>query len=208
NPEADAEIQAAEKLFQQGQLAEAEKAFAKAAKKRKETSWGEKAQIYLAEIRYQRGNYVGAHDAFEELFKTYPGTKFMEKAVAREYAIAGAWLAAIAPDAKPEQKGSWKDHFTGRLPFVDVSGHAVSVLEHVRHHDPTGPLADDAVLKLADYHFAQQNYEESGLYYDQLIVDHPKSPYVQRAQRASIDSKMKNYTGPEYAATGLAQARA
>src|SRR5262249_48722455 len=64
-----------------------------------------------------------------------------------------------------------------------------------------------AVLKLADYHYANQNYEESGLYYDQLISDHPKSPFVQRAQLASIDSKMKDYGGPAYDGAGLDQAR-
>ena len=43
----------------------------------------------------------------------------------------------------------WK----GRHPTVDVSGNALAVLEHVRHHDPLGPLADDAVMQIADYHF-------------------------------------------------------
>jgi outer membrane protein assembly factor BamD (BamD/ComL family) len=235
NPEADAEFQAALRLYQQGQLAEAEPAFRAIAKKRKETPWGEKAQYYLAETRYQRGNYVGAHDAYEELFKTYPGTRHLEKAVAREWAIANDWLAAAQAepeakdkdkdkdkekdkadpkakakaDAKPDPAATlpWNARLTGRLPLVDVNGHAESVLEHVRHHDPTGPLADDAVMRIADLYYSRANYREASEYYDQLIQQHPKSPFLQRAQLASIDSKIKDYDGPDYDGAGLEQAR-
>ncbi|MFI5456440.1 MAG: hypothetical protein ACHRXM_13405, partial [Isosphaerales bacterium] len=47
NPQADAEVQAALKLFQVGKFAEAEKQFAKIAKDRKGTTWGETGQYYL-----------------------------------------------------------------------------------------------------------------------------------------------------------------
>jgi outer membrane protein assembly factor BamD (BamD/ComL family) len=207
NPEADAEFRAAETLFQQGQLSEAETAFAKIAKKRKNSPWGEKAQYYLAETQFQRGNYVAAHDSYEKLVTTYPGTKYLEKLVARENEIAQKWLAIYDPKAKPDQRMAWYDRFTGQRPVLDTNGHALAVLEHVRHHDPTGPLADSAVLRIADYHYAQGDYESAALYYDQLITDHPKSQLVQRAQLASIDSKIKGYLGPDYDGSGLEQAR-
>ena len=206
DPEADAEFAAAEKLFQQGKLAEAEAEFARIAKKRKETLWGEKAQYYLAETRYQRGNLVGANDAYVALMTTYPGTSYQEKVVAREYAIAKSWLAGVDPEAKPEQRPKAADRFSGKFPLVDTGGHAIAALEHVRQHDPNGPLADDAVLKIADYHYAHENYEDAAIYYDQLIADHPKSPFLQRAQLASIDAKMKGYLGPDYDGVGLEEA--
>jgi outer membrane assembly lipoprotein YfiO len=206
DPEAEAEFDAAEKLFQQGKLDEAEAELARIAKKRKETPWGEKAQYYLAEARFQRGNYVGAHDAYEALLATYPGTNYLDKAVAREYAIAQAWLAAIDPKAKPEQRPTWPGRFAGRFPLVDTGGTALTALEHVRHHDPSGPLADDAVMRIADYHFANGDYEDAALYYDQLIAEHPKSPMLQRAQLSSIDAKIRGYLGPDYDGAGLEQA--
>jgi outer membrane protein assembly factor BamD (BamD/ComL family) len=95
----------------------------------------------------------------------------------------------------------------GKQPIVDTNGHALSALEHVRHNDPTGPKADDAVMQIADFHFEQGDFESAALYYDQLLTDHPKSPFVQRAQLASIDAKMKGYLGPEYDGAGLEQAR-
>jgi hypothetical protein len=138
---------------------------------------------------------------------TYPGTPFHEKAVAREYEIGTAWLGSADPKSSYAKKFSWTDHFTGKLPLVDTTGHALAALEHVRHHDASGPLADDAVMKIADYHYTNSNFDESSEYYDQLLQDHPKSPFVRRAQLSSIDSKVKAYIGPDYDGSGLDKAR-
>ncbi|MEO6810006.1 MAG: tetratricopeptide repeat protein [Isosphaeraceae bacterium] len=241
NPEAEAELRAADALFQQGKLPEAEAAYAKIAKKHKGNPWGEKSQYYMAETRFQRGNYVGAHDSFELLHADYPGTQYLEKLVAREFDIATDWLDSVQPPTKPDSKDKgkdtnqaeadpkgavvaktvaktdakspdprtedWKERFSGRYPLVDRSSHALAILEHVRHNDPTGPLEDDAVMRIADYHYEHENYDEAAVYYDQLIQNNPKSPFYQRAQLSSINAKMKNYLGPEYDGGGLDEAR-
>lgn len=231
NPEAETALRAADALFQQGKLPEAEAAYAKIAKKHKGDPWGEKAQYYMAETRFQRGNYVGAHDSFELLHADYPGTQYLEKLVAREFEIATDWLDTVEPPAKPvdkdkspsdpkakpdakadarssePRKEEWTERFNGRYPLVDRSSHALAILEHVRHNDPTGPLEDDAVMRIADYHFEHENYDEAAIYYDQLIQNNPKSPFYQRAQLSSINAKMRNYLGPEYDGSGLDEAR-
>ena len=45
------------------------------------------------------------------------------------------------------RQAAWTDHFNGRLPLIDVDGYALKAMEHVRQHDPTGPLADVATLR-------------------------------------------------------------
>jgi outer membrane protein assembly factor BamD (BamD/ComL family) len=207
NPEADAEFQAAERLFQQGKLDEAEKAFQNLAKNRKGTPWGERGQFYLAETQYQSGKYVAARDSFEKLVSDYPGTEYLDKLVSRQYAIAERWLKQYDPNTKPEEKISWTGHFSGQAPLIDTYGHALDTLEKVRHHDPTGPLADDAVLRIADEHMKYGDYDLAALHYDQLITDHPKSPYLQKAQLAAIDARIKGYLGPEYDGSGLEKSR-
>ncbi len=97
NPKADAEQQAAVKLFQQGEFALAEKEFAKIAKDRKGTPWGETAQYYLAETQFQRKKYFFAHDSFELLHKDYPATEYLDKLVSREFAIAHLWIGPGRP---------------------------------------------------------------------------------------------------------------
>jgi len=207
DPKADAEVQAALKLFQQGKFAEAEKEYAKIAKNRKGSPWGETAQYYLAETQYQRGKYVDAHDNFEKLHATYPATDYLDKLVSREYAIAQLWTLQDDPKAPKDKLLPWYGHFDGSMPLIDTQGYALKALEHVRHNDPTGPLADDAALQIAEYYMNHHDYESAALYYDQFITEYNKSPYLQKVQHAAIDARLKAYLGPEYDSSGLEKAR-
>ncbi len=207
NPEAEEELATAMRLYRQGKHAEAEPLLVKLAKKRKGTPWGEKAQFTLAESYYERGKYVAANDAYELLIKDYPGTQHLDTLVAREYEIAKKWFDSEDPKAKPEQKFSVAARWEGKAPLIDTSGYAIKALEHVRLHDPTGPLSDDAVLRMADHYYATKDFDTAALYYDQLVTDHPKSEHLRRAQLASIDSKLRGYMGPEFDGQGLEGAR-
>jgi TolA-binding protein len=209
HPEAAAEEKAALALFEQGKLAEAEKAFARIAKKRKDTPFGEKAQYYVAECQYQRGKLSAAHTSYEKLFADYPGSAYVDKLVKREFTIADIWFKAEDSKSPPEKREKWYDRFTGRLPFFGVNDWAIQAIEHARQHDPKGPLADDAYMRLADHYYDHRNWEMAAFHYDALIndPDQAKSPFIQRAQMQSIDAKMKGYLGPEYDATGLEEAK-
>lgn len=217
-----ADFDAAERLYLQGDLEGAKKGFAAIVRKQRnpvatlftdaakvEPGSGSpltmKALYFLGEIHFQQGNYVAAHDRFEELIKEFPGTNYLEKAVEREHQIGLAWMG-YATSTEQEPTPRWS-RFTGRLPFVDTGGHAVAVLDHVRMNDPEGPLADDAVMAVARYYAERGDHESAAIHYDQLIADHPKSPLMQDALLASVDSKVKGYIGPEYDGTGLEQAR-
>jgi TolA-binding protein len=228
NPEAEAELKAAEKLVKDGDLAGAEAAYAAILKKHQtktfvhETSgirslfakkqvkrdwWAQEAQFQIARVQEMRGNLVKANDSYETLIHDWPGTRHTDEVVEAEYQIAQTWLNAADPDAPPEKQPKFTEHFTGKYPLIDLKGNALAILEHVRQHDPEGPLADKAVLQIADAHYADENYEEAAINYDQLVAHHPKSPLVQHAQIASVDSKIKSYMGPEYDGDGLDQAR-
>jgi outer membrane protein assembly factor BamD (BamD/ComL family) len=53
------------------------------------------------------------------------------------------------------------------------------------------------------------DYESAAMYYDQFIEFYGKrkSPFLQYAQLAGIDARMKSYEGPDYDASGLEKAR-
>jgi outer membrane assembly lipoprotein YfiO len=275
DPETEAEFQVAETLFQQGKFTESKKAFAKLAKRRKGTPLGESAQFYVAECAFQNSDFVTAHNAYEQLVADYPGSRFLDRVVEREYAIARQWLAAsgmtvpnlasetsvsLTPGAfrdkgpqlltpelpggdpasgdktrdegvtkasaeTPNEAGTgseariatdlpiplermpWYSRLSGLLPSIDVRGHGFAALEHVRHHDPTGPLADDATLLLADAYFQSSDYETASIYYDQFLNDFPKSPMFREAQEKAILAKINSYIGPEYDSQSLEKAR-
>ncbi|AMV36710.1 outer membrane protein assembly factor BamD [Planctomyces sp. SH-PL62] len=207
DPDAQKELDDAFARYEAGDLAAAEAAFAKIAKARKESPWGEKAQFYLAETQFKRKKYVAAHESFERLASDYPGTQRMDDLVSREYEIAQIWMAQSDPKAKAEQKLPWYSHFNGQQPLIDTRGMGLKALEHVRHHAPDGPLADDAVMQIAGYHMTNADYESAAIYYDEMITTHPKSPFLHEAHMAAIDARVKGYLGPDYDGEGLEQAR-
>ena len=96
---------------------------------------------------------------------------------------------------------------TAACAIIDVSGYALKALEHVRHNDPTGELADDAAIQIAEYYIRHHDYETAAMYYDQFIVEYAKSPFLQKVQHAAIDARLKGYLGPEYDSAGLEKAR-
>ena len=206
DPLAEAEFAAAKKRYDAGDLARALKLLTPLANRevKKGTPWGEKAQWWKAETEFKMQKYVDAHDSYEILFKQYGGTEYYQQIAEREYQIAQIWLSTDDPKVKPMD---WMSRFDGRQPLVDTSGHALKVLDHVRNHDPLGPLADDAALRTADHYHTKGDYATAAVFYDQLLAEDAKSEYRERAQLSSIDSKMKGYVGPEYDVSGLEQAR-
>ena len=208
DPVSQGELVAARKRFDAGDFVGSEKLLKPLARRevKKGSPWGQDSQFLLAESQFRLGNYVAAEENYEILLKKYPGapTEMKDKVVAREYQIAQAWLSYEDPKAKPM---GVKSHFDGSQPLFDTGGYAVKALEHVRLHDPNGPLADDATLRTADHYHNARDFEAAALYYDQLITEYPKSEFKERAQLSSIDAKMKAYTGPEYDISGLEQAR-
>jgi TolA-binding protein len=198
NPKADAELEAATRLYRQGKHDDAQPLLAKIAKNYKGEPWGERAQFLLAESYYETGHYVWANDAYTVLLKDYEASPYTPKVVNREYDIAQKWFAYNDPKAKDKPKFTFMDRFRGRLPIIDEQGFAIKTLEHIRDQDPDGPLSDDALMKMADYYYSVGNYEDAARYYDQIPTDHAKSEHLHRAYMASIDSKLKMYIGPEY----------
>ncbi len=129
--------------------------------------------------------------------------------VNREYELAHLWLAQTDPKAPADKKLPWYAHFDNRMPLIDSQGLGLKALEHVRQYQPDGPLADDAAIQIADFHMKHRDYESAALYYDQFIAEYGprKSPFLQDAQLAAIDARMKGYLGPEYDGAGLEKAR-
>ncbi len=172
-----------------------------------QATWGEKVLFLLAECQYQQGEFVRANETYQKLATSYPGSPHMDTAVKRVYAIATEWLDSSNADAKPEHPPSWLDHFNGRKPLVDVDGYAIKALDHLRVWDPNGPLADDSVVKVADYYLSKGNWDDAAYHYDQIRTDMPKSPLLKKAQLGSIEARMKAFNGPDYDSAGLEQAR-
>ena len=208
--------------FESGDYELAIKRGKKAAKKFKETSLGEEAQFYIAESYYAQGEFGKAQDGYDQLFQDYPSTRYVEPATRRLFAIAREWLEISDPVAKssirqvsgekvveegPPPKPSSDPtlrvpilpnfHDKSR-PWFDTQGNALKCLKSIWMNDPTGPLADDALMLTATYYQRKQNYVEADRYFEILRDEYPDSPHLEDAFVLGSHVKQMSYQGPYY----------
>ena len=206
--EGEREYAAAERLFQQEKYGEAEAAFKKIAKAYKDTSLEEDALFMTAECQFLTKQYPKAQDSYEVLLEKYTNSRHLDKAAYRLFTIGKQWIDADAQSAK--NSSGWTPplpNFTDdSRPLWDADGRAVEALKSVWEHDPTGPLADDAVMMIAGHHFAEGRYEEAEEFYDTLRTQFPNSPHQAKAHLLAARAKLRAYQGPGYDQTKLEEA--
>jgi len=218
--------------YENGKYDEAIKLSKKVAKKFKETTLGEKAQFYLAESYFELGRYAKAQDAYDQLFEDYPSTRYVEPATRRLFFIGKEWLQIAEPVAKTEimqvsgekvvednsdPPGKPRDptlrvpllpNFHDRSrPVFDTQGNALRSLKSIWMNDPTGPLADDALMLTATYYQRHQNYVEADRYFEILREEYPDSPHLESAFVLGAHVKQMSYQGPYYEGQDLEGAR-
>ncbi|MCA9057066.1 MAG: hypothetical protein KDA85_01145 [Planctomycetaceae bacterium] len=221
-------------LLDDHQYAKAEKQFKALAKKYKETSIGEEAQFRLAETYYLQGHYGKAQDAYDQLFEDYPSTRYVETASRRLFTIARQWLQISEPEVRGEivtvsHESGVSDEglevardasappsvryrvlpnfFDESRPLFDTQGNAIKALKSIWLHDPTGPLADDAIMLTATYHQQHRNYAEADRFYQILREEYAESPYLEKAFLLGSHVKLMSYQGSYYEGRNLTGAR-
>jgi outer membrane protein assembly factor BamD (BamD/ComL family) len=186
---------AARKKYEQ-----AAKEFKAAAKRWPDSPLEEDALFMNAESLFFCDRYTGACDAYGEMMKKYENSRYLERAVARQFAIGRYW----DEKDRAEHHFAVTPNFTDRTrPLFDTQGNAIKAYESVYLNDPTGPLADDAVMATANAHFLSERYDDADHYYDMLRKQYPQSEHQQVAFQLGLRSKMRSYQGPQYEASPL-----
>jgi outer membrane protein assembly factor BamD (BamD/ComL family) len=188
-PAANGEFQSAPKLFSKGKFAEAERQFAWIAQVRKGTTWGERSQYYLAECQYHQKKYVEALESLRRLNFDYPQTDYRDQFVRREYEIAQFWLAEARRENPVGKNPLVAVQVDGRPPIADTEKKALLAFEAVRHDHPTGPLADDAAMQIAECYMRSLDFESAAIYYAQFVNEYRKSPLCPRARLRGIQAR-------------------
>ena len=225
------EVEAGRLAYDRGEYDQSIKLCKKAAKKFKETSLGEEAQFYLAESYYAKGEYGKAQDGYDQLFEDYPSTRYIEPATRRLFAIARNWLEIVDPVAKnqirqvsgekvieensPAKKSNdptvrvpiLPNFHNKSRPWFDTQGNALKCLKSIWMNDPTGPLADDALMLTATYYQRKQNFVEADRYFEILRDEYPNSPHLEDAFVLGAHVKQMSYQGPYYEGRDLAGAQ-
>ncbi len=92
-------------------------------------------------------------------------------------------------------------------PWFDTFGNALACYQAVWLHDPTGPLADAALFRVANAHFRRGEWEDAAENYDMLRKNHPKSKYQKDAHLLELQAKTADLPGPQVLGRALERRR-
>lgn len=227
--EGQAEFDKLRELADAEKYAEAEAGFKALAKKYKDKPIEEDAMFYVADCQFRQKHYPAAQDSIDELLNKYTGSRYIEKSTRHLFAIANFWLNSPKPASEVElaayQKGELKkdspvpqqpeatssrltpNFFDDSRPLFDTPGRALQALKSIWLKDPTGPLADDALMMTATHFLRNRDFREADHYFSTLRESYPKSEHIQLAYVLGSHSKMMTYQGPRYDGRQLEEAR-
>src|SRR5262249_5954967 len=147
--------------------------------------------------------YSYAVDACGELLKKYPNTRHLNDVVLHEFMVARYW------QEKDHAFHRWTlvANLTDRTqPMFDTRGHSINPFDNVRVNDPRGPLADSAVMAVAQEYYLRRRFEDADYYFGLLRTEYPKSKYQLQAHLLGIQCKLQKYQGPAYNGKPLEEA--
>src|SRR5262249_8990766 len=140
----------------------ARKQFAKAADRWPDSAIEEDALYLVAESYFFANRYSYAVDACGELLKKYPNTRHLNDVVLHEFMVARYW------QEKDHAFHRWTlvANLTDRTqPMFDTRGHSINAFDNVRVNDPRGPLADSAVMAVAQEYYLRRRFEDADYYF-------------------------------------------
>jgi outer membrane protein assembly factor BamD (BamD/ComL family) len=178
----------------------AAKEFTAAADRWPDSSLEQDALFMTGESYFFADHYVDANKSFEMLVKKYPNSRHLDVVEARRFLIAKFWLLANDKEPYPFYMFNVTDE---TRPWYDTRGHALRVFDKMKVDDPTGRLADDAVMAHANEMFQKGQFERADQYYTDLIKAYPESEHQFDAHYLGLKSKLNSYRGADYSGDSL-----
>jgi len=201
---AEAALGEGERLFRAKKYDEAIDPLQTAADRWPDSVIQEDALFLLAESHFFSDRYPAAHDAYGTLLSKYSNSRYLDTIARREFAIGRYWEKRYKEDPSLPITPNLTDD---ALPRFDTFGHALEAYQRVRLFDPTGPLADDSVMAIANAYFVAGRFEEAAWNYDMLRREYPDSKHQAEAHLLGLEAKKRIYQGARYDGTALEDAQ-
>lgn len=191
-----------EALFKEEKFVEAAKCFHQAADRWPDSELEEDALFMKGESYFFADRYSKASDAYAVLLKKYDNSRHLPDITPRQFAMARYW------EQKAKIDSHWYPNLTDKTrPLVDATGHALSLYNSVRLHDPQSKLGAAATMAIANIYFRKSRFEDAGYHYDLVRKEYASQPDYQLAAHVlGVRSKLRSYQGPQYEATPLNEA--
>src|SRR5262245_8710786 len=181
----------------------ARKQFAKAADRWPDSALEEDATFMEGESYFFADRYSSAVDTYGNLVKKYPNTRYLDIVISHQFMVARYWQQM---DHAHHRWTLVANLFDRTQPLFDTGGHWINSLAGVRVNDPRGPLADSAIMAVANEYYLKHRFEDADYYYGLLRTDYPKSKYQLQAHLLGIQCKLLKYQGPAYNGKPLEEA--
>ena len=134
----------------------------------------------------------------------YPNSPHLDKVIRRQFDIARYW------EKYPDYDPHWvttANLFDKTRPLFDTLGRSMKTYENIRLNDPTGPLADDAIMAAANSYFLRGRYNDADYQYELLRNEYPRSEHQFKAHILGLQCKLRKYQGPDYDGMPLEEAK-
>jgi len=152
----------------------------------------EEATFLYADASRRQRKGQRAFAAYQKLAEKWPTTRFSVEAAVTQFDLGA-------------------DHLDGKFPGVLFFGKnrvfGVRILEHMQVHYRNHSLADDALMRIADWHLANGDYEAATEVLRRLLANYPRSTFTMRARFQLARSLWLQCQGADYDERLLLQAR-
>jgi outer membrane protein assembly factor BamD (BamD/ComL family) len=173
-----------------GRLSSAAATFKKLIKDCPSSAHREEAMWLRAGILFDQKDYYKAYEQYEELLTQYAGNVHYRDALLKEIEIAELFL------------GPARRRVLG-IPLLSGETEAIEILRRVYEHQPAGDLADDVVLRIADYNWSKGRWIEAEDYYDKYCREYPNGDAILHAELRRAKCAIERCRGPRYDVTCL-----
>lgn len=145
----------------------------------------EEAMNLAGEASMGRGRYWEAYKWYERQIAAYPNGGFFARALDREYKIGEAFM---------------EGRKRRTLKFLKLSARheGIDILLRIVAHAPGAAISERAMLRIADYHYARQEYPEAVESYDQFMRDNRRSSRLAYAMLKAAKGTVLMYRGAKF----------
>jgi len=151
--------------------------------------------IYLlGQANFGYGDRVMAFYNFDEVLDRYPESRYYYPSLERQYDIADQFLRG------------WKDSFLG-LRILERKEEATEMLYRIQQRAPGTPLAEKALLRVADYYYSSGQYDIAADAYAAYVRGYPRSPLIPRVRMKQAFATLAQFRGIDFDATPVIDAR-
>ncbi len=148
----------------------------------------------MAEAEDRGGDPILGFYYLDQLLEEHPESRLYSSAMQKQFEIADSYLRGR------------KRKFLG-MPILGAEDEAVEMLFRVQQRAPKSPIAEKALLRTANFYFADRQYDLSEDAFGMFIRQYPRSPSVPAAKLKQAYSAYALFHGPRFEVTPIIDAR-